>query len=190
MARINLLPWREELRKQQQQDFLTVMGVAVVVTCILFGVGYMYVEGMKEYQQKRNSKLQAEIKIVDKKIKEIEDIEQKKSKLREKIDVIEQLQESRPGVVHLFDELRKRTPNGIYLTSFVQQGELLTIKGKSMANSRVSEYMNAIEQSEWLQLDRLKIIKGKAGAKEKLYSDFIMLAKQARKKDEEQEELQ
>lgn len=188
MARINLLPWREELRKQQQQDFLTAMGIAVVIACILFGFGYMYVEGLKEYQQARNRLLEEEIKIVDKKIQEIEEIEQKKLKLREKIDVIEQLQESRPGVVHLFDELRKRTPMGVYLTSFTQQGEQLLIEGKSSANSRVSEYMKELESSEWLALDRLKIIKGIAAANEGKYSDFIILAKQVKKKTEEEQE--
>lgn len=185
MAKINLLPWREELRKQQQQEFLIAMGAAVVVTCILFVFVYMHIEGIKEYQGTRNKRLETEIAAVDKKIKQINEIEDKKAKLREKIDVIEQLQESRPGVVHLFDELRKRTPMGIYLKSFVQAGENLTIEGFSSDNSKVSEYMYAIEKSEWLALDQLKIIKGQGSQKEGKYSTFIMLAKQVKKKKDE-----
>ncbi len=150
MAKINLLPWREEQRKQQQQDFVLGIGAGIFVTCILFALVYLQIERMKEYQAGRNQILKDEIKVVDRKIKEIRDIEAKKRKLLTKIEVIQRLQESRPQIVHLFDELAKSTPQGIYLTKFKQNGNGLVFDGKAQSNARVSAYMRGVEASDWL----------------------------------------
>lgn len=186
MATINLLPWREELRKQQQQDFVLAIGVGVVVTAIIFGLVYLQIEGMKEYQQMRNQLLKDEIRVVDKKIKEIKDIETKKSKLLTKIEVIQKLQESRPQIVHLFDELPRSTPEGIFLTKFKQSGKALNFKGKAQSNARVSAYMRGIDASPWLESPVLKIIQGKGKVKNGQLSDFSMVAKQGKKKLKDQ----
>jgi len=183
MATINLLPWREELRKQQQSDFVMSIGVAVVVTCIVFFLVYMQIEGMKDYQQRRNQLIQDQIRVVDQKIREIKDIETKKSKLMTKIDVIQTLQQSRPEIVHLFDELAKTAPEGIFLTKFKQTGKNLKLTGKAQSNARVSAYMRMIEASSWLETPVLQVIKGQ-GASTTGLNDFSMLAKQAKKKDE------
>ncbi|MFW5442891.1 MAG: PilN domain-containing protein [Methylococcaceae bacterium] len=182
MARINLLPWREELRKQRQLDFMIAIGIGVAVTCFLFVLVYLQIEGMKEYQQRRNSLLQGEIRLVDKKIKEIRDIEAKKSQLLTKIEVIQQLQESRPQIVHLFDELATSTPEGIYLSNFKQTGNALMFKGKAQSNARVSAYMRAVEASPWLDAPVLQVITGKGRLKDGQLSDFSMQAKQGEKK--------
>jgi type IV pilus assembly protein PilN len=188
MAKINLLPWREELRKQKQQNFLIAMGAGVVATCVLFTLVYMHIEGLKEYQTERNTRLQNEIKQVEQKIAQIKEIETKRNKLIDKIRLIEGLQESRPKIVHVFDEFRKITPVGLYLTSLVQKGEDLIINGKAESNSRVSEYMHAIEKSEFLTDPKLMVVQGEAGAeKNKVQSNtFTMMLKQkaAEKKDE------
>jgi type IV pilus assembly protein PilN len=160
MAKINLLPWREELRKQRQQDFLIAMGASVLLTCILFGLVYLHIEGMKEYQQKRNDMVQHEIDEVEKKIKEINDIESKKNTLNTKIDLIKDLQASRPKIVRVFDELRKITPIGVYLLSVDQKGGDITITGKAETNAKVSDYMKAVENSKWLTSPNLKFVKG------------------------------
>jgi type IV pilus assembly protein PilN len=160
MAKINLLPWREELRKRRQQEFLIAMGAGVALTLVLFGLFYLHVEALKDYQTERNQKIKDEITMVEKKIAEIKDIEEKKNKLNEKIGLIQDLQASRPKIVHLFDELRRITPVGIYLTSLSQKGSELTIEGQSQSNSRVSEYMKAIENSLYLTDPKLKFVKG------------------------------
>jgi len=188
MAKINLLPWREELRKKNQQNFLMALGGGVVVTCLLFGLVYLHIEGLKEYQGRRNQRLNDEIKKVDKKIKEIKEIEDKKSKLREKITLIENLQGSRPEIVHLFDDLRKTTPVGVYLTSFQQKGKKLIIQGKAQSHSRISEYMNTIEASEWVESPKLQVIKGQGNAAKEIWSTFTMNAKQAEINAEDDEE--
>ena len=99
--------------------------------------------------------LQNEITVLDKKIQEIKDIEEKKNKLLTKIELIQKLQESRPEIVHLFDELAKTTPEGIYLKKFTQLGGTLTIDGKAESNARVSAFMRAIDSSLWLNTSAL-----------------------------------
>lgn len=183
MAKINLLPWREELRKKRQQDFLISMGAGVGVTCILFGLVYMHIESLKDYQTQRNEKVQQEIKDVDKKIAEIKDIEAKKSKLNEKITLIQDLQASRPKIVHVFDELRKVTPVGIDLIDLKQKGIELQVNGKSVSNSVVSDYMNAIDKSAWLTDPKLKIVKKQGVAGGAIQNnDFTMFFKQKQDK--------
>ncbi len=186
MARINLLPWREELRSQQQKDFVMSIGAAVAMTCFIFLLVYMQIEGMKEHQQMRNQLIKDQITAVDRKIREIKDIETKKSKLMTKIEVIQTLQESRPEIVRLFDELAKTTPEGVFLTKFKQSGRNLVLTGKAQSNARVSAYMRSIEASSWLEVPILQYIKGKSVASEGL-NDFSMLAKQGNKTQEKDE---
>ena len=178
MAKINLLPWREELRQQKQQEFLTGVGLAVVLTAAIMGAAHMYIEGLKEYQTSRNKMLQGEISVLDKKIEEIRDIETQKNKLLTKIEVIQDLQESRPKIVHLFDELPKSTPEGVYLTKFKQSGESLTMTGMAQSNARVSAYMRAIEASPWLVNPKLNVIQAKGKSNSIHMNDFTMLAQQ------------
>lgn len=180
MVKINLLPWREELRKKRQQDFVAGIGAGILVTCLILVMVYMYIEGMKEYQGQRNTILNNEIAILDKKIQEIKDIEEKKNKLLTKIEVIQKLQESRPEVVHLFDELAKTTPEGTYLTKFTQIGDTLTLEGKAESNARVSAFMRAIDSSPWLNTSVLGVIKG-SGKNSGEMNDFSMTAKQGKK---------
>jgi len=180
MVKINLLPWREELRKKRQQDFIAGIGAGIVVTCLILVMVYMYIEGLKEYQGQRNTMLNNEIAILDKKIQEIKDIEEKKNKLLTKIEVIQKLQESRPEVVHLFDELAKTTPEGTYLIKFAQIGDTLTLEGKAESNARVSAFMRAIDSSPWLNTSVLGVIKG-SGKNSGEMNDFSMTAKQGKK---------
>jgi type IV pilus assembly protein PilN len=189
MAKINLLPWREDLRKQRQQDFLIALGGSVLLTCILFGLVYLHIEGMKEYQQKRNDMVQHEIDDVMKKIKEIEDIEKKKETLNTKIDLIKGLQESRPKIVRVFDELRKITPVGVHLVSVDQKGGDITITGKAETNAKVSDYMKAVEGSQWLTAPNLKFVKGFGLQEIKgQLKDFTLQVKQKEEKKEEKKQ--
>jgi len=185
MAKINLLPWREELRKKKQQDFLASIGAGVLMTALVLLLVYLHIEGLKDYQGRRNKLIKDEIAILDKKIDEIKDIEEKKNKLLTKIDVIQKLQESRPEVVHLFEELAKTTPDGVYLTKFIQVGTNLTVDGKAESNARVSAFMRAIDSSLWLHSPVLGVIKGQ-GKNSGAMNDFSMTAKQGKKTDKNQ----
>ncbi len=178
MAKINLLPWREELRAQKKQDFINAIGVAVVITAIIFAGVHMYIEGLKAYQEQRNKIIQDEIALLDIKIAKIKTIEEQKNKLLTKIDVIQKLQESRPEIVHLFDELPRVTPDGVFLTKFIQKGADLNFEGKSQSNARVSAFMRAIEASAWLKVPTLDVIQSTSKTSPEPLSDFTMHAKQ------------
>jgi type IV pilus assembly protein PilN len=184
MTKINLLPWREELRRQKKQDFINVIVLSVLVTIAVLGMVHLYIEGLKEYQERRNKMLQDEIALLDKKIQEIKDIEEKKAKLLAKIDVIQRLQESRPEIVHLFDEIARTTPEGVFLTKFTQTASDLTFDGKSQSNARVSAFMRAIDVSPWLQIPKLDVIQSKDKTNSEQLSDFTMRAKQGKQKAE------
>jgi type IV pilus assembly protein PilN len=182
MARINLLPWREERRKRKQQEFLTGIGVGALATVLILFFVYLYIDGMKGYQDRRNQMLRTEIAALDRQIAEIKDIETKKNRLLTKIDVIHKLQESRPEIVHLFDELTRVTPEGVFLTQFTQIGASLNMEGKAESNARVSAFMRAIEKSDWLNSPVLGVIKGQ-GRNSGVLNDFSLIASQGKKTD-------
>jgi type IV pilus assembly protein PilN len=150
MAKINLLPWREELRKKKKKDFFTLMGVSAALTFVAFVGVHFHIEGLQQFQTQRNQKLTQEIESLDKKLGEIKNIEETKNKLLAKIDLIQKLQESRPEVVHLLDEIPRTTPDGIFLTKFTQNAQALSFEGKTQSNARVSAFMRNIDASEWL----------------------------------------
>ncbi|MFU8787503.1 MAG: PilN domain-containing protein [Methylobacter sp.] len=184
MARINLLPWREELRAQKKQDFINAIVVAVVFTAIIFGGMHMYIEGLKDYQGQRNKIIEEEIAQLDIKIAKIKTIEEQKAKLLTKIDLIQKLQESRPEIVHLFDELPRVTPDGVFLSKFTQLGAELTFEGKSQSNARVSALMRAIEASDWLKAPKLNVIQSAAKTDAERVSDFTLHATQGNRSAE------
>lgn len=161
MARINLLPWREKLRKQRQRDFgLMILG-ALVLTLLGMGYWHWYNQGLIDHQNARNRFLENEIAKVDKEIKEIRDLEKTRQKLIARMKVIEDLQVSRPQIVHLFDELVTVVPDGAFLTKMAQSGGNLILNGRAQSNARVSTYMRNIEASPWLNDPKLRIIEHK-----------------------------
>ncbi len=178
MAKINLLPWREELRAQNKQDFINVIGLAVLFTAVIFVGVHQYIEELKTYQEQRNKIIQDEIALLDIKIVQITTIEEQKSKMLTKIDLIQKLQESRPEIVHLFDELPRVTPDGVFLAKFSQVGAELSFEGKSQSNARVSAFMRAIEASAWLKAPKLDVIKSTDKVSPEQLSDFTLHAKQ------------
>lgn len=174
MARINLLPWREELRKQKKKDFLIAMGVLAGATLVSFIFVHTHIQGLQAYQEQRNQMLNTEITTLDIKLGEIKNIEDTKNKLLKKIDLIQGLQRSRPEVVHLFDEIPKAAPEGVFLTKFDQTGKDLVFEGKSKSNARVSAFMRAIDVSNWLHAPALEVIK--TSDDKAVLSDFTLKA--------------
>ncbi|MGB0237704.1 MAG: PilN domain-containing protein [Cycloclasticus sp.] len=161
MAKINLLPWREELRKQRQVDFLIWLAVGVFVSALVMAGMHFSIEGLIETQNNRNRFIQNEISVLDKKIKEIQALDKTKTKLLARMEVIQRLQSSRPEIVHMFDQLAKTVPEGVYLTKFDQAGKRLTIAGNAQSNTRVSAYMRRLEQSPWLKGTDLNVIRSR-----------------------------
>ncbi len=128
MPRINLLPWRETQRKDRRIKFLVSLGGAAVAALVATFAGYLLVDSMINAQSARNDRLRAQIKIVDKQIEEINDLESQKQRFISRMQVIDKLQRSRSEEVHLFDEIVNTLPDGTYLTSFVQSGRQAEIR--------------------------------------------------------------
>jgi type IV pilus assembly protein PilN len=163
MARINLLPWRAERRKLRQKEFVTMLGLAALAGVVLWFLVNTYYNNQISGQNERNAYLQDQIKQVDTQIKQIEELDKKKAKLLARKEVIEQLQANRSQMVHLFDSLVRTIPDGVTLTSIKQEGDKLTLTGRSQSNARVSTYMRNLEGSGWMTKPDLSIIEAKAG---------------------------
>ena len=163
MARINLLPWRAERRKARQKEFGVMLGLAVLGGILASFLIVSFYNGRISSQNARNDYLRGEIASVDKQIVEIEALDKQKARLLARKEVIEQLQSNRSQMVHLFDELVKTIPDGVALTAIKQEGEMLTLSGRSQSNARVSTYMRNLEGSGWMTRPDLTVIEAKEG---------------------------
>jgi type IV pilus assembly protein PilN len=189
MPRINLLPWREEQRTLRRNQFFMALGVTVGVAAIILVLGYITFNTVVDNQRTRNDFLKAEIASLDIRIEAIIDLEEKKDNLLERMEIIEQLQRSRPGIVHVFEELVQTLPNGVYLTSVQQNGDRLEIAGSAESNTRVSALMRNIDQSEWLTAPDLEVVEVRADkdAAGNRASRFTVFAQQVAQQADEEE---
>ncbi|MGO1071966.1 PilN domain-containing protein [Lysobacter sp. CA199] len=179
MARINLLPWRAERRKARQKEFGAILGLSALAAVVLSGLIVFYYNSEISGQQDRNTFLDGQIAEVDKKIKEIEELDKKKAKLLARKEVIEKLQSNRSQMVHLFDSLVRTIPDGAVLTAIKQDAETLTLEGRAQSNARVSTYMRTLEVSGWMSKPDLTIIEAKDGGGKGLPYEFKLTVKLA-----------
>jgi len=165
MAKINLLPWRAERRVQRQKEFYGMLGVAAAVSVLLALFIWFYYNGQIDGQNDRNAFLKGEITKLDAQIKEIEALDKQKDRLLARKKVIEELQANRSQMVHLFDSLVRTIPDGVVLSSIKQDGNILTLQGRSQSNARVSTYMRNLEGSGWMTKPDLSVIEAKSDDK-------------------------
>ncbi len=161
MARINLLPWREALRLRRQRNFFIAVGAAVAVT-IAVGAGvHMQFAALIANQNDRNELLNLEITKLNLRIKKIESLEREKANLLARMEVIQALQESRPEIVHLFDEVVNAIPEGVFLTRLTQSRKAIIVEGRAESNARVSAFMRNVARSGWISNPQLLLIENK-----------------------------
>ena len=166
MPRINLLPWREGQRKERKLKFLVALGVAVIAAMVTTFAAYLMFDSMIAGQERRNAQLRREIKTLDKQIEEINTLETDKQKFIARMEIIEKLQRSRPEIVHVFDEIVKTLPDGVYLTGIKQVGagaKRLQFDGVAQSSTRVSTFMRNIDSSEWLRNPELAVVQTNKG---------------------------
>jgi type IV pilus assembly protein PilN len=191
MPRINLLPWRDEQRTERRNQFFIALGAAVAVAALIILIGNLMFGSIIGHQQDRNRMLQSEIDLLNIKIKEIIDLEDQKDRLLARMEIIEQLQRSRPGIVHVFEELVTTLPNGVFLSAVKQNGSRIEIVGSAESNTRVSALMRYIDGSDWLSSPDLEVVEVKpevAGSGRRA-SEFTVFARSLMaKKGEGQEE--
>jgi type IV pilus assembly protein PilN len=164
MPRINLLPWRDQQRKERKLAFFVALGGAALGALVAAFAGYLLFKSMIGAQEQRNDRLRAEIKTVDRQIEEINDLETQKQRFIARMQVIEKLQRSRSEVVHLFDEIARTMPDGTYLTAFKQDGKQLKFEGVAQSSTRVSTFMRNISGSQWMKDPELEVVESKPGS--------------------------
>jgi type IV pilus assembly protein PilN len=158
MPRINLLPWREQERKVRRREFLVAAGAAVFASVVLIGVGKLMYASWTDAQIEKNNLLKREIVKLDAQIADIQDLENRKQRLVARMEIIERLQRKRPEIVHLFDELVKTVPEGVYLTQIKENGNKLEIHGVAQSSTRVSTFMRNIDGSMWMDNPQLQVV--------------------------------
>jgi type IV pilus assembly protein PilN len=176
MPRINLLPWRDQQRRERKLAFFIALGIAAGVAAIVAFVAYLLVGSMIDAQERRNERLRAQIRVLDKQIEQINDLEAQKQRFISRMQIIELLQRSRPEVVHLFDELVKVMPDGTYLTSVKETGNMLKLEGIAQSSTRVSTLMRNIAASQWLRNPALEVVE--AAKDNAVGSHFVLDAEQ------------
>ena len=177
MPRINLLPWREAERKKRQRDFGVAMAGGVVAAVAGILLTMFVFSQMIDTQEARNARLTAEIVELEKSITEIDGLERQKERLLARMEIIEQLQKSRPEIVHLFDEVARQLPEGVYLTGMKQTGSRVEIRGVAQSSTRVSALMRQIDASEWMaDPDVDKVETTQSGASRQ--AEFVVYLKQ------------
>jgi type IV pilus assembly protein PilN len=158
MPRINLLPWRAELRQKRKQEFFVALLGAVIVGAALVYLSELTVEGWTNAQRARNDILKTEITALDKQIEEIKGLRSQRERLLARMRVIDQLQRSRPEVVHLFDEIVNAVPEGVNLTDVAQHGTRVELQGIAQSSTRVSALMRNIDGSQWMKDPTLDVV--------------------------------
>ena len=158
MPRINLLPHRESKRRERKLAFMVALVAATGAGIVTSFAAYLLYGSMIEAQQHRNDTLRREIKTLDKQIEEINDLESAKQKFIARMEIIEKLQRSRPEIVHVFDEIVRTLPEGVYLTAVKQNGMRLKFDGIAQSSTRVSSFMKNIDGSQWLRNPELEVV--------------------------------
>ncbi len=190
MARINLLPWREQLREQRKQQFIaTLIGVLLAGAALVFLADQVFGR-MIEQQQARNAYIRQEITALDARIKEISELRKKRQELIDRTKVIQDLQGNRPIVSRIFDQLVRTIPDGVYFSSVKMTGKNIAIEGVAETNNLISSLMRNHDASEWLtapSLAEVKSIEGPEAGGEEL-SRFKLTVQQPRPSDQAKEQ--
>jgi type IV pilus assembly protein PilN len=158
MPRINLLPWREQERKIRRREFMVAAGAAIFAAVIFVLGGKLLYSSWTDVQNEKNTLLKKEIVKLDAQIADIQDLENRRQRLLARMEIIEKLQRKRPEIVHLFDEIVKTVPEGVYLTSIKQNGNKLEIHGVAQSSTRVSTFMRNIDGSVWMDNPVLQVV--------------------------------
>ncbi len=150
MAHINLLPWRDERRQEKKKEFLTTLGLVAIAAAAVVFAWHMYISGQISDQRARNTYLTSNIKVLDKQVAEIKELERKRSQLIDRMRVIQELQGNRPIIVRIMDQLVRTMPDGVFYNKLTAKNGTITVSGIAESNNRVSSLMRRLDASDWL----------------------------------------
>ena len=159
MANINLLPWREERRRELKKEFLVMLAAVVLAAVLALLLMNRIVNAAIDNQNGRNQYLQNNINELNRQVAEIQDLEKKRRELLDRMKIIQDLQGNRPIIGRVFDQLVRTLPDGVYFTSVKMTGKNIAILGAAESNNRVSNLMRNLDGSEWLEAPNLTQVK-------------------------------
>ena len=159
MARINLLPWREQLREERKKQFFAALAATVVASLGIVFMADLYISAGVNQQQSRNQYLEKQINQLNARITEIKNLRTRKEQLLERMEVIQGLQGNRPVIVRVFDEVAKVVPDGVYFKDLAIEGNQLTLVGVAESNSQISALMRNFDASEWFTEPNLTAVR-------------------------------
>lgn len=183
MIRINLLPHRELARAARRRQFNVLLAVAVATGVLVVVLGHLFIDARQSAQEARNAFLEQEIAKLDSQIGEIKKIREQTQALLERKQIVETLQANRTEVVHLVDQMIRLLPDGLYLKSFKQTGDVVTINGYTQSSARVSTLMRSLNDSEWFESANLIEIKA-ATVNNLRANEFVLTVRQTRQQTE------
>ena len=170
MARINLLPWREEMRQEKKKEFLVQLAAVCAVAGLIGFIWIQAVDGKISAQKERNKRLKTEIANLEKQVVEIQDLKKKRKELLDRMRVIQDLEGRRSVIVHYFDEFVNATPDGIYVTALSRNGDFVSIEGVGESNNRISSFMRKLDDSEWFSDPDLRSVVAKEVSGQQAYN--------------------
>lgn len=185
-TRLNLLPWREMRRREQDRQLLTIAVGAWLLMGVIVFYAHVHVSALIDTQNTRNDYLTKEIAKVEEQIKEIAELKKRRQDLLARMNVIQQLQADRTRVVRVFDELVQRLPEGVYFSSLKQSGTSLALAGVAQSNARVSALMRNLATSNWFSDPELEVINVKQRGTDRV-SEFSVKVKNVSKQQEPQQ---
>jgi len=177
---INLLPWREERRQTRQREFILMLAGAAIIGLACWWLWSQAVNSSISDQRARNQYIETHIADLNQKIKEISELEAQRSELIARMKVIQDLQGNRPNIVHVFDQLVRTLPDGVYFTSLARKGMEFTINGVAENNNQISSLMRKLAQSPWFESPTLKTVM----AKSENANEFTLSVKQSSPSDQ------
>lgn len=177
MAHINLLPWRAQLREERKQEFLAILGGSLIITLLVLFIVHGVMSAKLAYQNNRNLYLEHQMKLLDTQITELKGMQKQKEELIARMNIIQELQANRLLVVHLFDDLVRILPEGVYLTSIKREGQQISFQGRAQTNTRVSTFMRNLENSQWYTQPMLKELK-QEGKQASFVNSFVLQVSQ------------
>lgn len=188
MARINLLPWREQLREERKQQFLvTLVGVLIIAGGLVF-LGDQYFNTAIDRQNARNDFIRKEISVLDARIKEIRELRERRQQLVERMKIIQDLQGNRPIAARIFDQLIRTLPDGVYFTDLKMVGKTISVEGAAESNNLVSSLMRNQDNSEWLTAPNLTEVKAVSADKLDQANTFKLTVQQTVPEEKQHQE--
>ncbi len=166
MARINLLPWRQEERERKNKEFGVVLIGAFIITALAVLLAMTFLNSQLSSQRQANQMITDENTRLDGVLTEIADLEQRRDEMLSQMKVIQDLQGRRSIPVRIWDDIARAMPASMYLVSIKREGEVITINGFADNPNVVSQLVKNLDASPWLINSLVPQIKTKAEAYE------------------------